>query len=200
MKKKILRIIIFSVVLLIAFGCLVWTAQKDSNNDQRQQEVVDEQDIREELPWENGGKLPEEYTWDEFNELTAFQQMEFQYSFESEESFGTWMNDAQEEEIEEMPWDDGGKKPNEYTWEEFNALTGAQQIAFQRSFESVELFEHWMMKSQGYEELPWESGGKSPSEYTWDEFNSLNEYQQMEFQKAFEDENEFQMWMDTVNP
>ena len=38
-------------------------------------------------PWEDGGKQPNQYTWKEFEELTAAQQIAFQNTFESEEEF-----------------------------------------------------------------------------------------------------------------
>ena len=102
---------------------------------------------------------------------------------------------SEETEIE-LPWENGGKQPSEYTWEEFNNLTGPQQIKFQRSFSSEETFEQWMMDAQnGNVEIPWENGGKQPSEYTWDEFTSLSGDLQIKFQKTFESDAEFQNWM-----
>ena len=71
--------------------------------------------------------------------------MAFQNSFESFEEFEVWMKKVNgdtsetEENIElELPWENGGKQPSEYTWEEFEALEGGQQIAFQDSFGSFE--------------------------------------------------------------
>ena len=48
-------------------------------------------------------------------------------------------------EISKNPWDEkGAKQPSEYTWEEFEALSAAQQMAFQNSFESIDDFDKWL--------------------------------------------------------
>lgn len=50
-----------------------------------------------------------------------------------------------EREIQiEKPWENGGKAIEEYTWEEFEGLSGDQQEAFFEAFETVEAFEEWM--------------------------------------------------------
>lgn len=101
-------------------------------------------------PWENGGKLPNEYTWEEFEALTGAQQIAFQNWFKSDKDFVAWMEDAQSVKPDH-PWENGGKLPNEYTWEEYEALTGAQQMAFQNWFDPFEAFEAWM-----WSVYPWE--------------------------------------------
>ena len=153
------------------------------------------------LPWENGGKQPSEYTWAEFEALTAGQQMAFQQSFGSIEVFEAWQQKAEGDEMEksDLPWANGGKQPSEYTWAEFEALTGAQQMAFQQSFDSIEAFDAWMQKAQGNgtdkNDMPWENGGKQPSEYTWAEFEALTAGQQMAFQQSFGSIEAFDAWM-----
>lgn len=42
-----------------------------------------------------------------------------------------------------IPWENGGKQPIEYTWEEFEKLSGEQQEIFVESFDSAEEFEKW---------------------------------------------------------
>jgi hypothetical protein len=49
---------------------------------------------------------------------------------------------------EKNPWENGGKKPSEYTWEEFNALDGLQQEFFFLWFDSADAFEVWMTEAQ----------------------------------------------------
>ena len=41
------------------------------------------------------------------------------------------------------PWENGGKAIEEYTWEEFEALSTELKDAFFNAFESVEAFESW---------------------------------------------------------
>ncbi len=158
-------------------------------------------DQPEQLPWENGGKQPSEYTWAEFEALTAGQQMAFQNSFGNIEAFDAWMQKAQGNESVEtdLPWENGGKQPADYTWAEFEALTAAQQMAFQNSFGNVEAFDAWLQKTQGSEsvetDLPWENGGKRPTDYTWAEFEALTAGQQMAFQNSFGSVEAFDSWL-----
>jgi len=94
------------------------------------------------LPWEDGGKSPEEYTWAEFEALNPVLQIKFQSAFEEEDGFEKWMESATEEKLE-MPWENGGKRPEEYTWAEFEALSPALQIQFQTAFEEQDGFDKW---------------------------------------------------------
>ena len=103
-----------------------------------------------EYPWDNGGKLPTEYTWEEFCALGDAEQEAFYEWFYTPEAFEAWMmsvKDDQEQEpngVGEYPWDNGGKLPTEYTWEEFCALSDVEQEAFFEWFDSPEMFEVWM--------------------------------------------------------
>ena len=141
------------------------------------------------LPWDNGGKQPIEYTWEEFEALSEEHKIAFEDALGSSE-FAIWKEWVQRPP---MPWEiEGAKQPEEYTWEEFEALTGEQQIAFQNAMGS-EAFEKWM---NGPMASPWEdSGAKQPEEYTWDEFLALSPEQQIAFQNAMGAEN-FAAWME----
>ena len=153
-----------------------------------------------ELPWENGGKQPKDYTWEEFEALTPAQQVAFQNTFESFEDFEAWMEKAQMLSVDK-PWENGGKQPKDYTWAEFEALTPAQQIAFQNSFGSTAAFEAWMEKAQfGSTGNPWENGGKQPKDYTWAEFEALTPAQQIAFQNSFGSMEEFDKWLTKNQP
>lgn len=161
----------------------------------------------ERLPWEEGGKQPAEYTWAEFEALTAGQQMAFQNSFGSIDAFDVWLQKAQAVDSDtstetDLPWENGGKQPSDYTWAEFEALTAAQQMAFQNSFGSVEAFDAWLQKAQTEDsdtstesDLPWENGGKQPSDYTWAEFEALTAAEQMAFQNSFGSIEAFDAWL-----
>ena len=61
------------------------------------------------------------------------------------------------------------------------------------------MYEEWSNKAKGKERYPWEAGGKKPSEYTWDEFNSLNGEQQEAFVDWFASADEFEVWMNSVH-
>ena len=151
-------------------------------------------------PWEKpGAKQPADYTWAEFETLTAEQQMAFQ-NYLGEEGFEAWMNKVKgQDQPAENPWEvPGAKQPEDYTWAEFEALTGAQQIAFQNHL-GEEAFEEWLNRVQNQtEKNPWEvPGAKQPADYTWDEFEALTGPQQIAFQKYLGEEG-FEVWMNRV--
>ncbi|MBQ2725297.1 MAG: dockerin type I repeat-containing protein [Clostridia bacterium] len=149
------------------------------------------------LPWEvPGAKQPADYTFAEFNALTSDQQMAFQNSFGSIEAFIAWLEKAQEE-ADKLPWEEpGAKQPCDYTYAEFLALTGDQQMAFQNSFGSIEAFEAWLEKAQA-DKLPWdEPGAKQPCDYTYAEYMALTGDQQMAFQNSFGSIEAFEEWLE----
>ncbi len=206
-KSKLSLIIIIASLVVVGLLAFFFLGMGDLLNNNTSSEV--------ERPWEEeGSKQPSEYTWKEFNDLEGDQQIAFQNAFENFEEFEKWMENANPEASEtevEIPWEETGEKqPNEYTWKEFEALDGAQQIAFQNSFEKFEDFEKWMEKvggnagqaEQEFEELelPWENGGKQPSEYTWDEFNDLEGGQQIAFQESFGSIDKFDEWLQANKP
>ena len=151
-------------------------------------------------PWEKpGAKQPKDYTLEEFEALTAEQQMAFQ-NYLGAAGFEAWLNKVQNQSAEN-PWEKpGAKKPQNYTWDEFEALTAAQQMEFQ-NYLGAEGFEAWLNKVQGQEkpaENPWEvPGAKQPADYTWAEFEALTAAQQMEFQNYLGAEG-FEAWLNKV--
>ena len=158
-------------------------------------------------PWDQpGAKQPPDYTWEEFLALSAGQQHAFQFAFDSTDAFDAWLNRALSAEPEqiERPWEQpGAKQPNDYTWDEFLALSPDMQIAFQRAFGSSANFEAWMnrVQSAGPEhfECPWEQPStKQPNDYTWDEFLALSPELQIAFQRAFGSSANFEAWMNRV--
>ena len=150
-------------------------------------------------PWdEPGAKQPKDYTWEEFEALTAAQQMAFQKHL-GEKGFEDWLNKVQEKPAAENPWEQpGAKQPKDYTWAEFEALTAAQQMAFQ-DYLGEAGFEEWLEKIQMETgKHPWElPGGKKPQDYTWEEFEALTAAQQMAFQNYLGAEG-FETWLNKV--
>ncbi|MBR5310949.1 MAG: hypothetical protein IKU42_07485 [Oscillospiraceae bacterium] len=153
------------------------------------------------LPWENGGKKPKDYTWEEFEALTAEQQIAFQNSFKKFEKFEKWMEEATEIKVN-LPWENDNKKPEEYTWEEFEALTAEQQMAFQNSFKNFEEFDKWLKKVNPeeikIEENPSVNWTKPINEYTWEEFEAMTSEEQIVFQNSFESFEDFEEWMNNA--
>ena len=151
-------------------------------------------------PWEKpGAKQPKDYTWKDYLALTAAQQMAFQNHMGSD-AFEAWLNKVQTTTAK-YPWEaSGAKQPKDYTWEEFEALTAEQQMAFQKHLGPA-AFEVWLNKVQtSTEKYPWEaSGAKQPKDYTWEEFEVLTAEQQMAFQKHLGPEG-FDAWLNQNKP
>lgn len=228
------KVMVFCLVCMLLLTAACGKKNQDGyqvilEGDEPSDATVVQQD--EPYPWDNGGKAPEDYTWEEFNALSAGLQIAFQKGIGGEEAFDAWLqrvNPAVQgtsapegvvpAEDEKMPWESGGKKPSDYTWKEFDALTGAQQMAFQQSFDSVEAFDAWLQHvnpatpapvptptptpqpTPEKMELPWENGGKKPSAYTYKEFEALNAAQQIAFQESFGSLAAFDQWLQRVNP
>ncbi len=141
--KRILALLLCALAVLSAFTL---TACKKNDEDGNSQNSTENTDPNY-LPWENGGKAPAAYTWDEFNALSAVQQEAFVESFGSAEAFNKWeqriTGGSYQPSSEPIPWENGGKAPDEYTWAEFSELSAELQEAFAESFESAEAFEAW---------------------------------------------------------
>ena len=169
-------------------------------------DMSDQETPTEPNPWEAAGaKQPADYTWAEFEALTAGQQIAFQNSFASTGAFDKWLQKAQSGQSgtsQPNPWEAAGaKQPADYTWAEFEALTVAQQMAFQNSFASPEAFDKWLQKAQSGQSgtspaNPWEAAGaKQPANYTWAEFEALTAGQQIAFQNSFASPEAFDEWL-----
>ena len=70
------------------------------------------------------------------------------------------------------------KAPNEYTWEEYQALSLEEKDAFYLRFDSKSAFEEWVEFVKPVEKEPdilkWNESDKLPNEYTWEEYQSLS--------------------------
>ncbi len=191
---------IFSILLVIAFVIvLIWFVVSNSSQEQAY------------LPWEKEGhKPPSEYTWEEFEKLEGIQKDLFFESFGSAEAFEMWMSAAgfpvqQTIPFERLPWDQDGKQPCDYTWEEYQHLTESQKDCFYESFNSADNFAAWMDAAKPKQEtamnkLPWEVTGVAPNAYTWEEYLALQSDEQDLFFESFESPEAFDVWMDRVNP
>ena len=154
--------------------------------------------IRNDMPWDNGGKAPSEYTWEEFQALSAEEQIVFQNSFSDPDGFEMWLEEVQDTELN-LPWDNGGKQPEDYTWEEFESLSPELQIAFQDSFEGLEAFDAWMERVNPMnDEFSWDLQDKALNYYTWEEFENMSPEEQIAFQNAFGSFEAFDQWLSTV--
>ena len=158
------------------------------------------------LPWDQSEKLPVDYTWAEYEELTTTQKDAFIAWFSDEADFEAWMKSSGGEAANSaaLPWEQSGKCPADYTWPEFEALTIPQQDAFIEWFGNVLDFEAWMevvrAQSDAPGAMPWEEAGKSPVDYTWAEFERLTVDQQNVFIERFGSPESFEEWMEAVHP
>lgn len=133
------------------------TPEVDAGEDQE-----DGKTSFETMPWEkSGAKQPENYTWAEYQALTAEQKDAFIAAFASPEAYDAWLVKNGQKKAEEdtapgdgfetMPWEkSGAKQPENYTWAEYQALTAYQKTVFQASFATPDAYEAWMKTARGY--------------------------------------------------
>ncbi len=144
-------------------------------------------------------KKPSDYTWEEYLALSDEEKSAFPDRFESQEKFNEWLLSVQPEAEIYLPWENGGKPPYEYSWDEYNELSKEQQLAFGDSFASPEELLLWYNRVQPgsgtTSGLPWEDGGKKPSEYTWEEVQAMPEEMQEAFFNSFDSLAEFEKWL-----
>lgn len=158
------------------------------------------------VPWETAGaKKPSDYTWEEYNNLSADQQAAFYNWFGSEAAFETWLQQFEDDQTGgNAPWEKAGaKQPEDYTWREYLALSEQEQSMFYNSFGSEEAFDEWMKKVNPEEQKSDAEGNtdiKLQSKYTWYEYMRLTEQEQTAFFNTFESEEAFNEWLDSVSP
>lgn len=156
--------------------------------------------------WDEPGKTPDAYTYEEYQALTAEKKEAFYQWFGSLEEFESWLNKAKGEVPTTQPptWDEQEKRPNEYTWAEYQTMTPEEQDAFYLWFDSKEAFEAWMNAAQPAEVDPekptWDLSGKTPDAYTWEEYQALSPEQQDAFYLWFGSLEAFEVWMENAKP
>lgn len=150
-------------------------------------------------------KAPDSYTWEEYQAMSNEEKDELYHRFDSMEDFEAWKESVAPQEVfPEYRWDEHGKQPDAYTWEEYQALSSEKQEAFYQWFESKSDFECWMEKAKDKEGAPtfpvWNKPGKQPDEYTWEEYQSLSYEEQDAFFLWFHSREDFEMWMNAAKP
>ena len=156
--------------------------------------------------WDEPGKTPDAYTYEEYMALTSEQKEAFYQWFGSVDEFESWLNQAQAEILTTQPpvWNDRGKQPDAYTWAEYQALTPEEQDAFFLWFASREAFEAWMNAARPMEEDStkpvWDLSGKTPEAYTWEEYQALSPEKQDAFYLWFGSKEAFEAWMESAQP
>lgn len=82
------------------------------------------------------------YTWSEFLALSDEMKERFIESFETSEAYEQWYNYANKQDTV-LPWENGGKQPEDYTWLEFMDLSDTLKECFVDSFRTSEDYERW---------------------------------------------------------
>ncbi len=95
MKHRVRRAV---VTAMISAAILLGLVACDASQTDVEQTQSPNESLSAALPWENGGKAPSEYTWEEFLALSGEEQMAFQNAFGSSEDFEAWMNRVMPEE------------------------------------------------------------------------------------------------------
>lgn len=204
-NKNILRLIFVTMSFVFIVSCSraentvsQTQAIDEMSSFEEQKEDIDieeqeEKTCENEIPSTTNSYI-EDYTWEEFEELSSENQMKFQNGFEDFEAFEKWMQEAQGSQNNIL--EENEKALKVYSWEEFEELTPKEQMEFQNSFEGVEAFEKWMQEEQERQSTILAEGNTTLlKEYTWEEFNDLSSIDQMRFQNSFEDIDEFEKWI-----
>lgn len=137
------------------------------------------------MPWEYDGKDPEDYTWDEYENLSTAEQEAFFESFDSVKAFERWMDKVLE--ALELPWENGGKQPEDYSWEEYEALSADQQEAFKESFFSDASFRAWKTRAQKPAKEPQDGN------VTLNDYEKMTDMEKEAFQESMDD---FAAWLE----
>lgn len=134
MKKKIIICVV--LLLVVVAGAAIMLLNSSNSKAGEEKEMSDY------------NKAVTEYTWEEFSSLKQSEQIKFQNSFESEAELEKWLNLAQGGGEEYIPWVEGGKQPEDYTWEDFNSLTLPQQDKFKLAFDEEDGFDKWLAENK----------------------------------------------------
>ena len=179
-KKIIIIISIALAVILVGIGIYVMIDKGLFSNNEEPQKPI------------------EQYTFSDYENMTEEEKAEFKARFENEEKFDEWLSGIQEKSKSDIPWENGGKTPDQYTLKEFEALDSMGKIAFSQWFKSEDEFYAWQEKAEeaNKDPIPWEEeGAKTPDQYTYDEFSNLTGEQQIKFQFWFDSPDDFDKWL-----
>jgi hypothetical protein len=174
----------------------------DSTEDfEAWKESVQPQVTEPDFQWNEPEKLPVEHSWEEYSALTEEQKEAFFQWFDSKDAFESWMGDAKPEETTAtLPsWEEQEKAPDEYSWDEYQALSPEDQDAFYLWFGSKDAFESWMEAAKPQQTVPaaiWDKPGKTPDRYTFDEYQALTPQEQDLFYQWFSSRDAFEAWLD----
>jgi hypothetical protein len=142
-------------------------------------ESVKPQETDPDIKWNKPGKDPDAYTWEEYQALSQVEQEAFFLWFGTVSAFEVWMESAKpvESTAPDLSWTENSKKPDAFTWEEYEKLTPEEQELFFLWFDSESAFEAWMETVKPTESAPsleWDKPGKTPDAYTWEEYQALS--------------------------
>lgn len=158
------------------------------------------------IDWDEEKKKPDQYTWEEYLMLQGENQDGFRAWFGSEDAFRRWMESVRPEETVSDPVtiDFSVRKPDAYTWEEYQALSSEEQEAFYQWFDSRNAFEAWMERVKPAETQPstpvWNKPGKQPDAYTWAEYRQLTQEEREAFEAWFGSDTAFETWAEKNKP
>lgn len=132
--KKIWKILI--VIISVVLVCSIGLGVKFAINKNSEIEA---------FTLDLEGKQPEEFTLEDYQELTAEEKEIFPDYFESLDKYNEWYESIQTYE----EWDDlftidlKGKQPEEFTWEDYQELTVEEKEVFPDYFESYDAYQKW---------------------------------------------------------
>ena len=197
--KKILWIImIVAIILIIAVVAIFLSVDSDKNKHKENKITISEV------------KKAEDYTWEEYESLEPEEQVLFPDRFENMEEFNNWYENAQNKyknegnDLEMLSVDLGNKAPEDFTWEDYMALSPEEQAIFPDCFGSMDEFKKWFDKAQKEVLMQGNTtnfpkidlGEKKPEDFTWKDYMALSLEEQAIFPDCFGNMDEFKKWFD----
>lgn len=144
-----------------------------------------------------------DYTWNEYMSMNDDDKR----LFENEDDFFAWLESVQRDsEVEdegELPWEEGGKTPDEYSLDEYLRLSEERQLAFREYFGSDDAFYAWMESQIGEDEPDINEdnqfGGMSLDDFTMDDYFDMDPVDQALFKEQFfdGDDEALMEWIDS---
>lgn len=158
---------------------------------------------------------PEDYTWEEYQELTPEEKAVFPDCFKDMNAYNEWYDKNKEdnEDKEEFESDEAedssvsidlnGKNPKDYTWEEYQKLAPEEKAVFPDCFKDMNAYNEWYEKNK--EETVGEDfsvsidlNGRNPEDYTWEQYQALTQDEKAIFPDYFENMEAYKTWYERV--
>ncbi|MBR6658236.1 MAG: hypothetical protein IKL18_08725 [Oscillospiraceae bacterium] len=149
-------------------------------------------------------KDPQDFTLEDYNNLTPEEKAVFPDCFESMEDYTDWYNNVMSEQESEVPGINlSEKEPKDFTLEDYNRLSPEEKAVFPDFFDSMDEYKKWYNKvvkgEKTLEEVPSiDTNGKDSKDYTLEDYDKLTPAEKAVFPDCFESMEEYNEWYERV--